>query len=172
MARALVIGLDHAIQRRHPDEGPELKETRAAFENALRRIIHERSVQLIAEEAGEDIAVTAELQKEQDIWAEATGQPPKKIEPQPTVARRLALENSSIGHVDIRPPGQKVTDEEYEAGMLERTVTAAGFTQSILVLCGEDHHERLSRGLSDHGWEVEDHPFEWLLKRTCGHGNS
>lgn len=169
MRRALIIGLDHAIQRKHPDEGPELEKTRVVFENALRRVIQERSVQLLAEEAGDDIAVATELQKEQNTWADATGQLPKKIEPQPTVAKRLALGNSLIKYVDVRPPGQKTTDEEYEGEMLSGILEAVGSAESILVLCGEGHRAGLSKLLSSRGLEVEDRPFEWLLKTLGVH---
>src|SRR5271168_3858767 len=87
--RVLVIGTQHEFQR-HQDSEEDRRQVRIEFEALLRRVIKERSVTLIAEEAGDDYAVW-ELLKREEVslgkFVEAFGRGKTVDSPVSTIAK-------------------------------------------------------------------------------------
>lgn len=160
--RVLIVGLDHWIQR-NQDDCPERVVVRRSFENGIRRLIERERIQLVAEEAGNDDEVAAKLQVEEDLWAPFENRAPRRIEPLETIARTIANETPGCRHIDIRPAGDWVERDRYEQEMIDRTVAGICDARRVLLLCGEDHREGLSKSLVQRGWDVEAHEVDWLL---------
>lgn len=123
----LVIGTWHEYQR-HQDEIESRRKVRAQFERFLRRIVAERGIDLIAEEAGDNEEVWERLKADEaktppelrPLFAgtEAGGGP------QDTIAKRIADECPDCRrHVDIRPPREEeMTIEQCDKAMAEKTI--------------------------------------------------
>lgn len=134
----LVIGTGHEYQR-HQDTIEDRQKVRADFERLLREAIAERSISLIAEEAGDNGEVWERLKQEEAATprelralfggTEAVGGP------QDTIAKRIADERPGrVGHVDIRPPrAEEMTIEERDEAMAGKTTEVLG---------GGDQHPR------------------------------
>ncbi len=167
--RVLVVGLNHRVQRVVPSYEGKDWENRERYEAGLRTVIRERKIDLIAEEAGDNTQVAHELQKEEDLWAAILGrQRPQTVEPQDTLAKRVA-ESLGIPHHDIRPSADEFPlghgrTVEYEQEMFETTLILASSANSILVLCGDDHRPALAARFTRAGFEPEDRDFAWLSK--------
>ncbi len=160
--KVIIVGLDHNMQRRHPEEPSELSQTRNRFLTGLERLIRAQGIQLVAEEAGDDGEVAERLQHEADALYSFAGLSAPRIPVQETVARKTVREKGLCEWRDVRPPGPKESDEEYERQMFERVMAGAGSDQKVLVLCGENHRQGLARRFAENGCQIEDHPFEWL----------
>src|ERR1700682_2862912 len=68
----LVIGTGHEYQR-HQDNYPAYQAVREQFDNYLRKIAAERTINLIAEEAGDDKEVWTALKKDEKKTLEDWG---------------------------------------------------------------------------------------------------
>lgn len=169
--KAIVLGLNHNIQRRHPEETRNVEESRQRFLAGLQRLIPQQGIHLVAEEAGDDREAAEHLQRAADGLYSFAGLTAPRIPVQETAARAITRERGLCGHIDIRPPGPKSNEEEYERQMAERILASTGADQTVLVLCGEDHREALAGLLSAGGCETEDHPFEWLENSNQGRTN-
>jgi hypothetical protein len=160
---AIVVGLDHALQRAHPEEGAEVEANRVSLRNATRRLIHEQRVSLIAEEAGNDREVAAKLQQELDEFYSFGGFKAPRVREQRTFAADVAAESQSCWHVDIRPRGAKTNDADYERAMAGQTLAKAKPDEVILLLCGERHRQSMVELLQQKGSKAESHPIQWMI---------
>ena len=126
----LVIGLDHWIH--------------------IRRLIQERRIEAVAEEAGNDNAVAEGLQRDENAWAPLEGREPRRIEPLETIARTITRALNDCRHEDIRPAGDWPDPRrpEYEQAMLKALLAAIADTNSALVLCGEFHRRNVLQALT------------------------
>ena len=157
--KVLVIGTNHNIQR-HQDTNAELEVVRAEFEKLLRRVIKERNVNLIAEEAGDDTEVWKSLKKEEEAlgkFAEAFGGGKIVDAPVPTIAKKIEDEQpGELRHDDIRAlNAEKLTVKERDAAMAAKVKEIAGGADCIVVIVGEDHFEGVAKRLKDEGMSVE-----------------
>jgi|HubBroStandDraft_6_1064221.scaffolds.fasta_scaffold164619_2 hypothetical protein len=66
--RAVVLGTYHEFQR-HQDTSADRERVRADYENLLRKMIEERKVTLVAEEASDDKAVWEFLKNDEELAA-------------------------------------------------------------------------------------------------------
>jgi len=146
----LVLVLYHWIQR-HQDDVAERSQVRQSFETGIRRLIEERGVQVLAEEAGNDDEVAEALQRDETAWAPWEGRGARRIEPIETIARTVTRALDGCHYADIRPPGNMLN------AILLNTVNA----ESVLVLCGEFHRCNISRALAGNGRTVEA-DFNWV----------
>jgi hypothetical protein len=166
--RVIVVGVNHRVQRVPPDDTHADQASRARFEASLLAVIAREQVDFIAEEAGDDEEVARELQREADLWAQFTQEPPPRVLPQQTLVRQVA--GRTIGtrrYADIRPPSADFPrgqgrPREYERSMFDRTLLEAGEANNVLVICGVDHREPLGQLFRSQGFETEDHDFAWL----------
>jgi hypothetical protein len=162
----LVLGLDHWIQR-HQDNIAERNEVRRSFERGIRRLIEERRVQVVTEEAGNDDEVAEALQRDENAWAPLEGREPRWIEPVETIARTVTRALDGCFYADIRPPGDWPDSRtpEYEQAMLNAILLNTANTDSVLVLCGESHRGNISRALAANCRTVEDRDFDWVREK-------
>lgn len=135
--KVIVVGLDHALQREHPEEKVEVKTTRTRLRSAMERLVREQRATLIAEEAGNDREAAANLQRELDEFHSFGGLKPPRVREQPTSAADIARQSESCRQVDIRPPGPKANDAAYEQAMVCKTLAEANEKEVVLVICGE-----------------------------------
>jgi len=147
---------------------------RRLFDTALRKVIRERSIELIAEEAGDNLLAAMYLQPEEDLCMAVDGKQSQKVEPQDTLGK-LVAESLGIPHYDIRPsaeafPPPHGRDDEYEHEMFEATIRAATLTpaQSNLFLCGDNHRPALAQRFTEAGFETEDRDFVWVRATARG----
>jgi hypothetical protein len=157
--KVLVIGTNHSIQR-HQDTNAELEVARAEFEKLLRRVIKERNVNLIAEEAGNDTEVWKSLKQEEEAvgrFAEAFGGGKIVDAPVPTIANQIEDEQpGELRHDDIRAPNaEKLTIKKRDAAMAAKVKEIAGGADSIVVIVGGDHCEGVAERLKAEGMSVE-----------------
>jgi len=164
----LVIGTSHEYQR-HQDKNAEREKIRNRLDDLIRRVVGERHVDLMAEEAGDKEQVHAQLKADEAETAAFDvlfAQTKAVDEPQDTIACLIA-DASGVFYVDIRPPGAKPLsagaddaaiarrDEEMVAIFLEPLRSAS----SVLVICGARHRDGLARHLEQEGLRVERHTF-------------
>lgn len=106
-AAVLVIGACHEYQR-HQDTSAERERTRREFEHLIRASIAEKGIGLIAEEAGKDEEVHAQLKADEaktpSDLAILFSETKVVDEPPATIAKIVADELLKGNHVDIRPP--------------------------------------------------------------------
>jgi len=163
-ATVLVIGTRHEYQR-HQDRMPDREEIRAKFEELLRRVIEERSISHIAEEAGDDTEVWEHLKRQEDATppelAKLFGGTEVVDEPQSTIAKQIADEQPAhLTHVDIRPPHAEVmTIEERDEAMAANTMEILGIATNMLVICGERHRAGVGQRIKGQGFRVESFCF-------------
>lgn len=159
---AFVIGTSHAYQR-HQDEDPEREKIRIEFEKLLRRIIAERNVDLIAEEAGNKQQVHEQLKADEAMTSDFNALFARNAdEPSDTIAKLIADEPLGAKYIDIRPPGaaplpadaDQVLIAERDEAMLTRLMASLGSSNSVLIICGEKHRGGLVRGLERHGFRA------------------
>ncbi len=156
MPTALVIGTDHAFQRRQ-DLSAQNKAIRDAFEKFLQGTFAERKTDGIAEEAGDDQAVweylkhlDAETPKELRALFGAT----EIVDsPQPTIARSIA-EATGIHYADIRANGaENMSVADRDKAMAQAVDNKFANVQSVVVIVGEAHRVEVGRILHEkYGW--------------------
>jgi hypothetical protein len=96
--KVLVIGTQHELQR-HQDTMPDREEVRADFDKFLRGTIEERTIDLVAEEAGDDAKVWETL-KLNDVFGDGM-----TVDfPVPTIAMTIA-DKSGLRHEDVDVDG-------------------------------------------------------------------
>jgi len=165
----LVVGTYHEYQRRQ-DNSPERKKIRDDFEKLIRTTVGERGIDLIAEEAGNDKEVHAQLKADEakttefnTLFAEMNA----VDEPQPTIAKIVAGEILNGNHIDIRPAGATPSGQEVDGkliaerdtAMVAKIVEGVGSATSVLVICGEKHRAGLTTRLESRGWQAESRKF-------------
>jgi hypothetical protein len=161
----LVLGVDHWIQRQQDNDAGR-DQARQRFERAIRGLIEDRGVTLVAEEAGSDDEVAEGLQREENVWAQFENRGPRKIPPVETIVRTITRGVNGCAYVDIRPAGEWPDPgmAEYEQAMLNGIRQNVGNATSILVLCGEFHRQNLSAALLRDRWNVESRDLAWILE--------
>jgi hypothetical protein len=162
--KLFVLGLDHWIQR-WQDACPERVTARKSFETAIRRLVERKRIQVVAEEAGRDEEVAANLQQEENLWALLENRQLMTTPSLKTIARTITEETNGCRHMDIRPPGKWLhpeQDGDYESAMINQTLEGIGDARRILVLCGERHRSNLSKQFVQRGWNVESHHVDDL----------
>ncbi|MGA2481548.1 MAG: hypothetical protein ABSF92_00340 [Candidatus Acidiferrales bacterium] len=154
-ARVLVIGTQHELQR-HQDTAEDRKKVRVEFEGLLRRLIGERSITLVAEEAGDDRAVWELLKREEDSlgeYVEAFGGGRTVDAPVSTIAKNIANGHSDqLRHADIRVNADEMPlVEQRDEAMAAKIMEILGDAESVLVVVGEDHREGVVQRLRKQG---------------------
>jgi len=142
----LVLGTGHEYQRYQRDNDAHRDQIRHKFGTTICEIIESERIELVAEEAGNDAAVA-------DLLT-AQGFPQGPVEP---IAKQLSL--NRCRHIDIRPPGDHGTDEDYEQRMLSLIIAEVREATSILVIVGEDHRMSVAQRLSEKGFKTESCQF-------------
>lgn len=163
--RAVVLGTYHEFQR-HQDTSADRERVRADYKNLLRKMIEERKVKLVAEEASDDKAVWESLKKDEELAAGFEGLfgEFKTVDaPVPTIASGLAKEYGAKHadvDVDIRAQEDNVESiAKRDAAMTEKISSARGDAESLLVIVGEAHRAGVSGRLKNAGWAVESLRF-------------
>ncbi len=161
--RVLVIGTDHAYQRRQ-DTIPDRKPIRDQFEERLRGVIEEHDVEVIAEEAGDDTAVWEHLKQEDEACgklAELFGGGKTVDAPVPTIAKQIADERpGELEHLDIRAPNAaEMSVEQRDEAMATKVMEVLGEADSIVVIVGEDHRQGVAQRLSESDLAVKSFHF-------------
>jgi hypothetical protein len=157
--RVLVIGTAHELQR-HQDNDENRENVRCEFDGLIRSLLKQRSVSLVAEEAGDDREVWKALKSEEEAlgeFVEAFGGGRTVSEPVQTVAKIIADEHSSqVRHVDIRVDASKLPlvaqrDDEMAAKIMQILESS----ESVIVIVGEEHRLGVSTRLEKQGLAVE-----------------
>lgn len=161
--RAPVIGTRHEFQR-HQDTAEDRRKVRTEFEVLLRRLIKERGITLVAEEAGDDDAVWEFLKREEDSlgeFAEAFGGGRTVDGPVPTIAKIIADDHpGQVRHADIRVDADEMPlVQQRDEAMVARIMEILGVTKSALVIVGEDHRVGVAQRLREQGLLVESLRF-------------
>jgi hypothetical protein len=163
--RAVVLGTYHEFQR-HQDTSADRERIRADYENLLRKMIEERKVGLVAEEAGDDKAVWESLKRDEELAAgfeELFGNFKTVDAPVPTIASELAKKYGAKHadvDVDIRAQEDDVESiAKRDTAMTEKISSARGDAESLLVIVGEAHRFGVSERLKQAGWAVESLRF-------------
>jgi len=161
--RILVIGTRHEFQR-HQDTAEARIKVRVNFEGLLRQLIKERSVTLVAEEAGDDHAVWEFLKAEEEAlgeFAEAFGGGRTVNSPVSTIAKNLADEHSGqVRHADVRMNADDLPlVEQRDEAMASKIIEILGTARSVLAVVGEDHREGVAQRLREQGLLVESFRF-------------
>ena len=99
--KVLVIGTYHQFQR-HQDTMPDREKVRGDFDKFLRGVIDERTIDLVAEEAGDDTVMWENLKRNDELvgqFAEAFGGSGSKTvdNPVPTIASTIHKSASDNG---------------------------------------------------------------------------
>ncbi|HYW38283.1 MAG TPA: hypothetical protein VE957_09235 [Terriglobales bacterium] len=163
MPTALVIGTDHAFQR-HQDFSKENRAVRNAFAESLQREVHEKGIDGIAEEAGDDREVWEHLRAQDaaipEEWRALFSGTEVVDAPQPTIARSFA-EVAGITYADVRAIGaDRMTVAERDEAMAQATAERFINRQSILIIVGEEHGGEMARILQEkYGWTTESRRF-------------
>jgi hypothetical protein len=166
--RAIVVGLNHWIQR-NQDDIPDRNLKRQVFARSVRRFVEQQRIQLVAEEAGDDERVAAGLQRDEDNWARCEGRPPRRFPAIEPISKAVVDQIDSCRHADIHPGTECGADfGEYERAMTFRLLENLGGVVRVAVLCGEDHRVALSETLRERSWDVESRDIEWLLASYGG----
>lgn len=163
MPTALVIGTDHAFQRRQ-DLSAENEAIRDAFENLLQETFTERKTDGIAEEAGNDQSVweylrrlDAETPKELRVLFRGT----EIVDsPQPTIARSIA-EATGVHYADIRATeAENMSVAERDQAMAQAIHNIFANAESVVVIVGEAHRAEVERILHEtYGWTTSSVHF-------------
>lgn len=161
--RVLVIGTCHEFQR-HQDTAEDREKVRIDLERLLRRVINERSISLIAEEAGDDRAVWESLKQEEDAlgeFVEAFGGGRTVDSPVSTIAKNIADEHKDqVRHANIRVNADELSlVEQRDEAMVARVMEILGVAKSVLVIVGEDHRAGVAQRLGEQGLLVESSRF-------------
>jgi hypothetical protein len=156
----VVLGTRHEFQR-HQDTSADRERVRADFEKLLRKVIEERKVRLVAEEASDDKAVWESLKKDEELAAGFGGLFGrfKTVDvPVPTIANELAREYGAKHadvDVDVRvQEGDTESIAKRDASMTEKILSERGDAESVLVILGEVHRAGVSARLKNAGWTV------------------
>lgn len=165
VARAIVLGTRHEFQR-HQDTSAERKQVRVEFEKLLRKVIQEREVRLVAEEASDDNAVWHGLKKEEELAAgfgRLFGDFKTVDAPVPTIAKELTKEYV-VRYADVDVDVRAQEDDadsiaKRDAAITEKILSVRGDADSVLVIVGELHRAAVSRRLKNAGWTVESIHF-------------
>jgi pheromone shutdown protein TraB len=165
VARVVVLGTHHEFQR-YQDKCADRERIRVQFEKLLRKIIEERKVRLIAEEASDDKAVWQCVKKDDELAAAFGGLfgACKTVDaPVPTIAKKLEKEYG-VEHADVDVDVRAQEDdaesiEKRDAAMTEKILSAREDADSALVIVGELHRIGVSRWLKNAGWTVESLHF-------------
>jgi len=163
--RAVVLGTCHEFQR-HQDTSADRERVRADYENLLRKMIEERRVSLVAEEASDDKAVWESLKKDEEFAAGFGGLfgAFKTVDsPVPTIASDVAKEYGAKHadvDVDIRArEGDAESIAKRDAAMTEKILSARGDAESVLVIVGEAHRAGVVGQLKNAGWATQSFHF-------------
>jgi pheromone shutdown protein TraB len=161
--KVLVIGTGHEYQR-HQDTMPDREKVRAEFDKFLGRIIKERNIDLVAEEAGDDTAMWENLKRNDELvgeFAEAFGGSGSRTvdKPVPTIARTIADEYR-VKHADVDVDVRaKENDAESikrrDETMTEKILKVLGTTENVLVIVGDAHRAGVVQRLMGEGLSVE-----------------
>jgi hypothetical protein len=109
-----VIGTCHPYQR-HQDKSAEREVIRTSFEKLIRTALNERGINLVAEEAGNNEAVHAQLKADEaktvafSLLFAGTEAVDK---PQDTIAKIVADEVLGGKHIAIRLPGDDALSQD------------------------------------------------------------
>jgi pheromone shutdown protein TraB len=170
---AFVIGTSHAYQR-HQDRCVHQERIRADLEILIRAILHERGVDLIAEEAGDKKEVHVRLRTEEAKIPDAFAALRNEIvdEPPDTIAKLMADELLGGNYIDIRPPGaaplpadaDAASITERDEAMAARLMASLGSSTSVLVICGARHLGGLVHHLERHGFRAAPQTFPQNLE--------
>lgn len=162
----LVIGTRHEFQR-HQDTMPSREQVRADLCRHLRKVIEERKIDLVAEEAGDDNAVWKHLKQDEpdkELAESLFGKGSATVDnPVPTIAKALAdeygMRHQDID-VDVRADeNNRESIEKRDAAMTEKILTALGDAESVLVIVGEHHRLSVAERLKREGFDVESLRF-------------
>lgn len=166
-----VVGLNHQIQQRtirsYGEEIVRLEtDQKVQFANVLERIIRERHVQFVGEEAEHGVEAIA------GRVASDLGSRYANIEMPPAERERRSIPRDYTKKDSPYSAEQKlVWQRQREDHMFERAFAEAGEAESVLILCGREHTEPLAErfrqaghsveqyDVNREGWYVED----WLL---------
>jgi hypothetical protein len=166
--KALLKGVNHSVQRRHPEESSSVQEERQRFELWLNKLIEESRIDLVAEEAGSDEDVAERMNAGENAFFDSFDEfgaqdgirwPRNRVEAQPTSAFRITTERK-CPYVDIHPLFENSDDAKYEKRMVESVIANAGSARTVLVVCGERHVESVERLLKNEGWMIEPARYE------------
>jgi hypothetical protein len=161
--KAIIKGVNHAIQRPHPEESSAVKEERKRFELWLSKLIEENRIDLVAEEAARDDDVAGRMNAGDseffdsfDAFAAQDGLrwPRNRVEAEPSSAFRITTDRK-CPYANIHPAFENSDDAEYEKGMVESVIANAGSAKTILVVCGERHVVSMERLLKTECWKIE-----------------
>ena len=165
--KVLVIGTYHQFQR-HQDTMPDREKVRGDFEQFLRGVIDERTIDLVAEEAGDDTVMWENLKRNDELvgqFAEAFGGSGSKTvdNPVPTIARTIADEYG-VKHtdvdVDVRARENDVESiKKRDEAMTEKILKVLGSAEIVLVIVGDAHRGGVVQRLKDEGICVEELHF-------------
>lgn len=158
-----MFGTHHEFQR-HQDTSAARERVRADFEVLLRKIIEERKVKLVAEEASDDTAVWESLKKNERLAAgfgKLFGDFRTVDEPVPTIAHELAKEyGAKYADVDVRvQEGDSESIVKRDAAITQKILSVLGDTESVLIIVGEQHHAGVWGRLKSAGWTIESFHF-------------
>jgi pheromone shutdown protein TraB len=162
--KVLVIGTCHEYQR-HQDEMQDREKIRVEFAEMLRRIIEDKNISLIVEEAGNDKEVWEHLKRIEDETpselAALFGDAKVVKTPQSTIAKQIAdARFADLTHVDMRhPQADKMTIEERDEAMAAKVMDVLGPAKNVLVICGEDHRIGVEARLKNQGLCTESFRF-------------
>jgi hypothetical protein len=165
-SNVLVVGIKHEIQR-HQDTMSVREVMREAFDKTLRRIIEERKVTIIAEEAGDDKTVWEHLKKGEpdgELAERLFGKGSTTVDSTvPTIAKKIS-EEYGVKHedvdVDVRADERdQGSIEKREAAMIEKILKVSGDAASILVIVGEGHRAGVEQRLKKEGLATESLRF-------------
>jgi pheromone shutdown protein TraB len=164
-AHVVVLGTHHEFQR-HQDTSADRERVRTDLEKLVRKVIEERKVKLVAEEASDDKAVWESMKKDEELAAGFGGLfgDFKTVDaPVPTIAKELAKEyGAKHADVDVDVRAQEGDAESIakrDAAMTEKILSGRGDAESMLVIVGEVHRAGVSARLKNAGWTVESLPF-------------
>jgi hypothetical protein len=164
--RVLVIGTRHEFQR-HQDTMPKRESVRAEFKNFLRKIIVERQIDLVAEEAGDDHTVWEHLKcgettgELESLWF---GEGSATVDsPVPTIAKIISDEYE-VRHEDVdvevradeRDPN---SIQRRDVAITEKILKVLGNAESALVIVGDAHRASVAARLQTQGLLVEAFSF-------------
>ena len=140
-AAVLIIGTCHEYQR-HQDANAEREGIRREFEQLIRASIVGKSITLIAEEAGKNEEVHAQLRADEaktpSDLAVLFNETKAVDDPPATIAKIVADEFLNRNHVDIRPPNaDRMTIAQRDKAMATKTIESLGSAKNVLVICGE-----------------------------------
>jgi pheromone shutdown protein TraB len=160
--RVLILGTGHEYQR-HQDQVAATEEIRSRFEKLIREALTERTIELIAEEAGDDVQVWTALKEQQTKDLATFGNLLQGSEvvnaPIQTIARGVASE-CHIPYIDIRSQrADTMTISERDVAMCESILASINAMTSLLVIVGANHQAGVARLLTDAGFTVDVESF-------------